>query len=280
MFGYVNVFKDELKIKHYDTYKAYYCGLCKKIGKNHNQLSRLSLNYDFTFLAILLDSLNDEKHHISKEGCIKKIGKKKVITSAEGLDFASDMNVVFAYYKLKDDIRDSGSLKARIEILPFVKKAKKIISKYPELCQEISDCLLRLNFLEETGCDICNKAAHEFGSIMKAMFGYFDESLATFGFELGRLIYLMDAYDDIKKDYKEKNYNPAILQYGYKGEFNSEITSYMSDSLYFTLAEVGELYSKIEIKKNKEILDNIIYLGLRAKCDMIINQCNKRKETK
>ena len=54
----------------------------------------------------------------------------------------------------------------------------------------------------------------------------------------------------------------------------------MSDSLYFTLSELSEIYKKLDVKKNKEILDNIIYLGLRAKCDMIINQCNKRKELK
>ncbi len=280
MFGYVNVYKDELKIKHYDSYKAYYCGLCKRIGKNHNQLSRLSLNYDFTFLALLLDSLNDKPHSFSTEGCIKKIGKKKVISSAEGLDFAADMNVVFSYYKLKDDISDSHSIKARLAILPFKRRAKKIIAKYPDLCKEISDCLMRLDFLEETGCDICNKVAHEFGSVMRAMFSHYDESLSSFGFELGRLIYLMDAYDDIEKDYKEKNYNPAVLQYGYKGEFNEEISNFISDSLYFTLSELGECYKQLDIKKNKEILDNIIYLGLRAKCDMIINHCNKGKETK
>ena len=53
MFGYVNVYKDELKIKDYDTYRAYYCGLCKMLGKRHNALARLSLNYDLTFLAVL-----------------------------------------------------------------------------------------------------------------------------------------------------------------------------------------------------------------------------------
>ena len=61
MFGYVNVYKDELKIKDYNIYKAYYCGLCKALGRRHNQTSRLLLNYDFAFLALLCDSLKEDK---------------------------------------------------------------------------------------------------------------------------------------------------------------------------------------------------------------------------
>ena len=28
MFGYINIHKDELKVKEYNMFKAYYCGLC------------------------------------------------------------------------------------------------------------------------------------------------------------------------------------------------------------------------------------------------------------
>lgn len=33
MFGYIIPFKPELKIKEYEIFKAYYCGLCKAIGE-------------------------------------------------------------------------------------------------------------------------------------------------------------------------------------------------------------------------------------------------------
>lgn len=46
MFGYVNVCKDELKIKDYNLWKSYYCGLCKCLGKRYNNIIRLGLNYD------------------------------------------------------------------------------------------------------------------------------------------------------------------------------------------------------------------------------------------
>ena len=64
LFGYVKISKDELKVKDYYTYRAYYCGLCFELGKRHNQLTRLSLSYELTALALLLDSLSDEQFTI------------------------------------------------------------------------------------------------------------------------------------------------------------------------------------------------------------------------
>lgn len=35
MFGYVVVNKPELKIKEFDIYKGYYCGLCRSLKKRY-----------------------------------------------------------------------------------------------------------------------------------------------------------------------------------------------------------------------------------------------------
>jgi hypothetical protein len=50
MFGYVTPCKMELKIKDFEKFKAYYCGLCRTIKKNFGNLPRLALNYDMAFL--------------------------------------------------------------------------------------------------------------------------------------------------------------------------------------------------------------------------------------
>ena len=71
-----------------------------------------------------------------------------------------------------------------------------------------------------------------------------------------------------------------MLQYGYKGELTGEIAGFMKDNLYISLGHLSGLYEQLAVKKNKNILDNIIYLGMRAKCDAIINRCKDRKEKK
>ena len=57
MFGYIRTNKMELKHREILTYKGYYCGICMTLKKEYGNLSRLSLNFDTTFLQILLTSL-------------------------------------------------------------------------------------------------------------------------------------------------------------------------------------------------------------------------------
>ena len=54
MFGYVIPDKPNMLVKDLSEYRAYYCGLCKAIGKNYSEKARLLTNYDCTFLAAFL----------------------------------------------------------------------------------------------------------------------------------------------------------------------------------------------------------------------------------
>lgn len=52
MFGYVTANKPELKMREFGRYKAFYCGLCRRLGKTNGAVSRLTLSYDMTFLIL------------------------------------------------------------------------------------------------------------------------------------------------------------------------------------------------------------------------------------
>ena len=54
MFGYVRPVRDELKCRDFDLYRAVYCGLCRCMKERCGWTSTWFLNYDFTFLALLL----------------------------------------------------------------------------------------------------------------------------------------------------------------------------------------------------------------------------------
>lgn len=276
MFGYVKVLKDELKIKDYNIYRAYYCGLCHELGKRHNQLVRLGLNYDLTFLAIILDALSSENTRFCQKGCVKRISKRKTVCSNAALKYAADMNVLLAYFKLKDDIHDNKSVKAMIAILPFLTRAAAVKTEYSETAENIELHLKRLSFLEESRCTSVDKTAHEFAALMADIFTYKNPEFEKFAYQLGRFIYLADAYDDMENDCKTGNYNPALLEYSYRGTLTDEIRRSEEVSLYSSLADIAEEYEKLDIKKNKAVLDNIIYLGMRSVADRITAE---RKES-
>ena len=54
MFGYIKPSKGQLRICEYEAYQAVYCGMCHVLQREYGTVSRLFLNYDFVFLAMLL----------------------------------------------------------------------------------------------------------------------------------------------------------------------------------------------------------------------------------
>lgn len=262
MFGFVNVYKNELKIKDYNIFKSYYCGLCKALGKRYNQLVRLGLSYDLTFLAILADSLSVDTVHIVKDGCIKHLGMHMICTDNKAIDYAADMSILLYYHKLCDDIHDDKSIKAYFARLPYLSAVRKAQKKYPEVSRCIKENLKELSRLEKQKCPSIDEAAHPFATLTSCIFSGFSPSLSRLGYNIGRLIYIADAYKDLDDDKKKGSYNPFL--YCDQKYLNSmEFKSRARGSFNMNLTAVANEYQKLNILKNKEILDNIIYLGIR-----------------
>ena len=54
MFGYVLPSERHLNPEDQARFRAAYCGLCRVLGERYGLAARCILNYDFTFLALLL----------------------------------------------------------------------------------------------------------------------------------------------------------------------------------------------------------------------------------
>lgn len=268
MFGYVNTYKDLLRVCDYNTFRGYYCGLCKQLGKSFNQLTRFGLSYDMTFLAILISSLEDEKPHIKMQNCIAHpISKRPVIKGDKGIEYSGDMSVILTYMKLKDDWYDQHSLKS-IGLVAYYLPMKKTAKKHPLQYKCIKENLDNLSTLEKEKCKNIDQVAHCFGKLLEGIFDAKgqNKALAFLGYHIGRYIYILDAYKDIEDDIKHKNYNPFIEMYG--TNFNKEeLKENIKNSLIFTLSEISNAFNLLDIKKNRELLENIIYLGLRKNID-------------
>ena len=57
MFGYIGVHDAELRLRELDCYRGVYCGLCRAQGSCTGQCSRLTLSYDFAFMALVRTAL-------------------------------------------------------------------------------------------------------------------------------------------------------------------------------------------------------------------------------
>ena len=213
MFGYVTPLKGEMKVKDFERFKCYYCGLCCQIKKNFGNLPRLSLNYDMTFLGLLLDGISPEDIKVSKHKCILHPTQKKiVIYNNEALSYASYMNISLVYYKFIDDINDDNNTLSKLKsymLWPYKRKFPKAIES---INSKIAQCLSDLSKLETSkNFSSIDEISHPFSNLVGIILkGYpgklIDDSdklrntLYNFGYTLGKWIYLIDALDDLKED--------------------------------------------------------------------------------
>lgn len=286
MLGYVTADKPELKMREYEVYSGYYCGVCKSIGRRYGQLPRMVLSYDAAFLAVLLASLEKEDDVPSREHCIIHPIKKKTIVANEAIDYAADVMLILAWFKLIDDAEDEGKLYAKAALKTQKSIYKKLEAKRPELCRKIAENLAELSRLEKEKCDSLDQAAEAFAKIMEAIFeegpvpeGFREhEVLRRIGYHMGKWIYLIDAIDDIDENIESGAYNPLLYRFRYEpGEegFKERIMETCRFNLFHYLGEISNSLDLLTIRKNKGIIENIIYKGLLKQTEEITNKEEK-----
>lgn len=290
MFGYVTPYKMELKIKDYEMFKAYYCGLCISIKNNFSNLCRMTLNYDMTFLGILLDSLEYSKHKYVVTKCIAHPMKKrpKVIDN-RALDYAGFCNVSLVYYKLLDDYNDDNSLSKKfisMYIKKFINKSKENLSP---ILVNIEENIKKLSFLEKSGEIISiDELSDPFASLTAFIVSYYykDENfyneLYNLGYNLGRWIYIIDAFDDLKEDMEKHKFNAINKAFNTENLSYEELIINQGNRIEFNLLMSAnttvEALDKLPINKNKDLLFNILQLGLMNKIETIKSRSDKKHE--
>ncbi len=278
MFGYVRINKMDLTFREYEHYKAYYCGLCKYLKRNHTELSRMTINYDITFLIVLLSSIYQPSAQVFHEKCIVDPVKKKKHIINEITEYAASMNILLAYYKLEDDVNDEGDIKSRLVRRAYRKSFKTAYDKYPQKADFIKACLGELRSLEEDQSTSIDQTSNCFARLLEEIFDYKDDEyrdrLRKVGFNIGKYIYIMDAYEDLDQDLEKGRYNPFS---SYKDD-REGLKVKVDKLIGMTLARLEEAILNLDIKVNKSIIDNIIYSGVYLRYKGLINGGDKKKQ--
>lgn len=278
MFGYVRINKMDLTFREYEHYKAYYCGLCKYLKRNHTELSRMTINYDITFLIVLLSSIYQPSAQVFHEKCIVDPVKKKKHIINEITEYAASMNILLAYYKLEDDVNDEGDIKSRLVRRAYRKSFKTAYDKYPQKADFIKACLGELRSLEEDQSTSIDQTSNCFARLLEEIFDYKDDEysdrLRKVGFNIGKYIYIMDAYEDLDQDLEKGRYNPFS---SYKDD-REGLKVKVDKLIGMTLARLEEAILNLDIKVNKSIIDNIIYSGVYLRYKGLINGADKKKQ--
>ena len=272
MFGYVRINKMDLTFREYENYKGYYCGLCKYLKENHGEISRIGLNYDITFLIVILSAIYKPKTNIFEEVCLVSPFKRKKKLINDITEYAASMNILLTYYKLEDNLLDDTGVKDILAYNLYKSKLKMAHKKYPHKSQIIKEQMKILNELEKNKEYNIDKVSNTFGELMGEIFAYkkdkYEDDLRRIGFNIGKYIYILDAYEDLNEDYKKGRYNPFMEYINKREELKIRVDRLISISLGLLASSIDRL----NLQVNRGIIENIVYSGVYLRYKNILEK--------
>ena len=266
MFGYLAADVSRLSPEELARYKACYCGLCRSLQERHGALSRLTLNYDMTFLVLLLQSLYEPEEREGDENCLIHPFSSRPWQQSEVTGYAADLNLALAYLKRRDDWNDDGSLLALGQARVLRRAYERVCAAYPRQCGAMRKGLEALSRLEREGVEDPDAAAACFGGLLAELFVWREDrwsgTLRAMGDALGRALYVMDACMDLPADAARNRYNPFRRMCGLpdsEERFRGILQMLMGDCVM--------AFDRLPLVQDALLLKNILCLGFWTQFD-------------
>lgn len=258
-------------MREYEAFRAAYCGLCHTLAQEFGLRARFVLNYDFTFLALLLAS-GEEKTAFCMRRCpASPLKKRACSTGGEHFRMAAGYSVILAYWKQRDAIADSTFFRglpargAAFLLKRAYRRARRVFGEFDGL---VRDRLSELSELERAGSDSIDLTADKFACILKsaALSGADGDArrvLEQLLYHTGRWIYLIDALDDLERDQTSGSYNPLARRFRLSGgRLYEEDAQYLDATLRHSESLVAAAFELMPKGAWSGVLENIVYIGL------------------
>ena len=265
MFGYVRPLRSELKVREWENYQAVYCGLCHALQAQCGAAARFILNYDFVFLALLLDEETAPTDPCKRRCVAHPLKPRKAVPVTPHMALCAQESVILTHYKLLDDGRDEGvgrAVKSRLARLFLARSYRKAKRALPQFDETVKTCLGELDGLEKEKCRSMDHTADPFARLLAAAVPVtgvdaVDRPREQLLYHLGRWIYLADAADDLREDKAKGRYNPIDARYGGAPRLD-EVETTMNHSL----ALMRSAFHLLPTNRWQAVVENILYLGL------------------
>ena len=272
MFGYVRPSVRDLPEEELDRFRAMYCGLCHTLSRRYGQAARFILNYDFTYLAILLSDGTAGAQGAGR--CYTSpIKKRPFLEPTAAMELAADESVILAYWQLRDGVADHGfwcGLKYRIASVLLRPAYRKARERRLQFDAGTKAHLSELAALERERCSSLDAPADAFAKLLALAAEEVSDPVrrrvtAQMLYHLGRWVYLVDAADDLRADIKSGGYNPLALRFtpkdGALAPADSEVLALTLDGSVRAMAAAFELLPET---KYTPVLRAAVYEGLYA----------------
>ena len=259
MFGYIKL--DSYADSRYkDYFKRNYCFLCRALDKHYGFFSRLFVSYDVTFFCVLFSEENYLRE-LGKVSCYKTTEQLKNRLKDEFAKKVAALNLALAAGELKDNIEDKDKFYAKIAYALYGGVFKKVKKDYPLLWEIVEKGHQEMSAVEEVNGpieDIEGCFARLIEEIARKVFNIEEENKISIIKYIAKMLYFMDAVDDIDKDIKRNTYN-ALKKYGSKKEYVMKNYRELKEHLDLLRAEIIPFEEK---SLNAGVVNRVLDFGV------------------
>lgn len=225
MFGLMRAKKCGMSEGEKHFRRLNYCGTCKTAGALYGQKSRLLLNHDTVFLAEILSAVSSER----VENWQKSYQSFNCLSLPQNempksLQFAATTNIILTEFKLADHIADEKKRRYKFARKSFsgeFQKAEKLLNEWKFPLRKVKTILEKQTSVEnesrgKNAGEILENFAAPTAETTAIFFSEgakicgadeLEKSFYRLGFDFGKLIYLLDAFEDYEKDFRARQFN-------------------------------------------------------------------------
>ncbi len=285
MHGRLRPYLPELTIRDYNTYIRYLRGVRRQLYKDYGFYACHLLRYNGVLFAILSDSLAGRIPTCDRQRVPGTLCWRKTMSQTMGIRLAAQVEVLMGWHNLQD--------RSYSELRPFkrvMRAADRLLLRraYQQAVKE-NPAFERLFWQEreqaKVQMDLSAKNYALAAEPMSNIFGALYSSLATddpnqrksmryIGSSIGRIFYLLDKAERFETDRRKGRYNVFVVN-----ELTGQAAA-VENARRQALAAANDLmrvYSMLDVKLNRSLLDNIMLLGLHHAVDPLENGIDEEK---
>ena len=186
------------------------------------------------------------------------------------LELAADESVILSWWQMRDALSDPGRGKSKYRAASLALKGAycRAAKRRPDFDRITREKLSLLGELEAARCASLDLPADAFAGLLSSAAAEVPDPvkrrvLAQLLYHLGRWVYLVDAADDLAKDFASGSYNPLICRYGLTGgELTEEAREGLTVSLDHSIRLMAAAYELWDFGVWSPIIRATVYEGL------------------
>lgn len=279
MLGYLHPKLKCSNLKLKEQYKALYCGLCHSLKKNYGYRGIACLNYEVTFLLLLIISACEKESVIFHGSCCLTpfVRVPFIDYLSREVKTSADISILVSGFEIKDNINDGGVFVWKIFDRLLNKLNETATNEISEFEASIKNKLNTFYHLEKKGSDDIDEILCSCGDIVEkfvepllpAVDGPVAEIISMIANYIGQWIYLVDACDDLQKDISTDSFNPLRHLSDYR---------IVRDKMAGLVLHIRELISRLPLNEYGELLHYFSEVCIPEKSSRILEKYERRLE--